>query len=122
MIEDHDDETREIRVDVVLLHRIDDGRTVAVCAGQPVSLSTAEPIPADVLPELLDSRTTLTSPAGVPAAVVRTLLDTAVPLLFEQSPWLRKHRALILVDGRCQVGDHVLAYDERIGVYAEEVQ
>ncbi|WP_329791950.1 hypothetical protein V1227_08420 [Lentzea sp. DG1S-22] len=115
-----DDESRELRVGVVLLRRSNDGHTVAFCGKLPIDLSTVEPIPLDRLSELLDSRTTLTAHAGVPAAVVRSLLDAAVPSALEQSPWLRKHRPLVFVDGRCAIDDHVLAYDERIGVYAEE--
>lgn len=119
MIED-EDEPRELLIDVVLLHSIDEERTVAVCGDLPVTLSATDPISAGVFRGLFDSRTTLIAPAGVPAAVVRVLTDTAAPPLFGQSPWLREHRALVFVNGRCQVGDHVLVYDERIGVCAEE--
>ncbi|WP_330274991.1 hypothetical protein OG205_04655 [Lentzea sp. NBC_00516] len=115
-----DDEPRELLVDVVLLNGTDDDRVVAVCGDRPVLLTSPDPLPERTLRELLDSRTTLTAHVGVPVEVVRALRETAVPHAFEQSPWLRQHRALVFVDGRCSVGDHVLAYDERIGVHAEE--
>lgn len=115
-----DDEPRELVVEVVLLHSNRDDIAVAMCGHHPVLLTSPDPLPPSTLRELLDSCTTLTAHVGVPVEVVRTLRETAVPRAFEQSPWLRKHRALVFVGGRCSVGDHVLAYDERIGVYAEE--
>ncbi|WP_394614509.1 hypothetical protein JNUCC0626_32140 [Lentzea sp. JNUCC 0626] len=115
-----DGEAHDLVVDVVLLHTSGDDVTVAVCGHSPVLLTSPDPLLPSTLRELLDSCATLTAHVGVPAEVVRAMRETEVPRAFENSPWLRKRRALVFVGGRCSVGDHVLAYDERIGVYAEE--
>ena len=107
-------------VSVVLLKRDpSSGAVTTVSGNEPVNL-TDDRLSAAVTAQLLDDALVLSAPDGVPEAVVHALRVAAVPAAFAAQPWLRHHRALMVENGRCVVGDRVLHYDEEFGVYTDD--
>jgi hypothetical protein len=120
--DDLDDAPEEQSIDVVLLRRDATGQVIPVHGTTPVDLTATTAPPPAVEQELLESSTVLVAPTGVPVDLVRALLATTAPAAFIGRSWLHEHRALIFVDGRCQVGLHILRHHDEFGVYAEEAQ
>lgn len=107
-------------VDVVLFRADPDGRVIPVCGDDPIDLTDPTPPGPDRLRVLLASSVHLISSGDLPDEVVEALAATQVPRHFRDSPWLCWHRALVFSEGRCQVGEHVLRYRERLGVYLDD--
>ncbi|GAA3868738.1 hypothetical protein GCM10022243_37950 [Saccharothrix violaceirubra] len=104
-------------IKVVLLHA-DHAVLTPVRGTIPVDLNGE--IDVDSVLELEDSVTMLSAPDGVPDEVVEFLGTAPVPPAFARSPWLRRHRPLVFVDGRCTVAGHTLRYERDYGVYVED--
>ena len=105
-------------VEVVLL-RTEDGVTTTVHGGDAVPLADLT-LPENLLGPLRDAAMTLTASEDMPSEVVEHLLGQQVPPLFQTSPWLHDHRALVFENNRCVVAGHILTYRPRIGVLLEE--
>lgn len=109
-------------VDVVLFRVSQDDRAVPISGGGPVDLTAPDSPDEDVLGILLAASVRLIASADMPADVVRAIAATPVPSFFQRSPWLYEHRVLLLAEGRCSVGGHVLRYWDHIGVLLEDAE
>ncbi|MGW0195901.1 type I-E CRISPR-associated protein Cse1/CasA [Nonomuraea sp. NPDC003201] len=109
-------------VEVVLFRVSQDGRPVPVSGGGPVDLTAPDSPNEDALRLLLAASVQLTVSADIPEEVVRAIAATPVPSLFQRSPWLYKHRALLLAEDRCIVGGHALRYRDDLGFLLEDAE
>ncbi|MFI0937414.1 hypothetical protein [Streptomyces sp. NPDC021020] len=108
-------------VDVVVMHQVP-GTTAAVPhgGGHRVDLGQLGPLSQDVVNMLRDSMISLQAGGDVPPAVIEELKGLPVPELFRGSPWLRRARALVLMDGRARVAGAAVGYRAGLGLWVAE--
>ena len=107
-------------VDVILFRSDPDGRVTPLGGDDPIDLTDPTPPDPDRLQALLDASVRLIASSDMPDGVVEAVAAAHVPRHFQRSPWLCRHRALVFSDERCRVGEHVLRYRERLGVYLDD--
>ncbi|GAA2998564.1 hypothetical protein [Actinokineospora diospyrosa] len=104
-----------LTIPTVLLTRTGD-TTATLFGGLTVDLTKSGPTtPADE-EALRGSSLVLTTGDDLPHAALAQLRDSAIPVLFASSPWLREHRTVVLLDGVATLGSHTLRYDDVLGV------
>ncbi|PPK63772.1 type I-E CRISPR-associated protein Cse1/CasA [Actinokineospora auranticolor] len=108
-------------VDVVLVRTGRDGWATPVGGAAEVVLTDPGPPDATIVAELLAAAVRLVSDVDLPDEVVWAIEDSPTPELFRRSPWLHRHKVLVLRDGRCAVDGHVLVYDPVSGIRVVEV-
>lgn len=105
----------ELAVEVVLFHASGGERVIPVGGGVSVMLRGSNPPATDVLSSLLEATVLLAAP-DVPDDLIDAIAETPTPALFRQSPELYQHKALVFVDGQCEVDHYVLRYHEKRGI------
>ncbi|MFJ1913226.1 hypothetical protein ACIOGX_15050 [Streptomyces sp. NPDC088147] len=107
-------------VEVVVTHQVLGTHLVTPHAGgDPLDLGWEGPLPRDVVDVLRGSSLLLQAGGDVPQAVIEELWEWPVPLLFRGSPWLRRARALVLIDGRTEVAGAGIGYLAGLGLWVD---
>lgn len=112
-------EVVQLIAEVVVL-RVTSGGLVPVEGDAPIDLAVAEPLPAPLVGQLLDSRVRLIAPTDVPYELVEAIEQQPLPPAFADNPWLSRYRALVFDQDQCTIRGFCLRYSRRFGVLIDE--
>ncbi|MFE7128872.1 hypothetical protein [Streptomyces sp. NPDC057617] len=107
-------------IEVVVTHQVLGTHLVTPHAGgDPLDLEWEGPPSRDLVEVLRGSLLLLQAGGDVPQAVIEELRGWPVPALFRGSPWLRRARALVLIDGRSEVAGAGIGYLAGLGLWVD---